>query len=486
MLEYQKIDYLTNEELEKLTPHFFFYKEIDISNKKVFVIGDLHQDKISLFAILKATKFFEQEVILFFLGDYIDRGKNIFMVNILLTLKKEYPNRIYLLKGNHEIVENNISIPQQDETSFFYRLEQFSKIDKFKDKITPKLIKTYKNIFVSLPYCIILKQGNIKLLLTHGLIPRINLDTGYIDNFEDIFYKTSPIAKAYIQDFLWNDIGKKHYSSKTRYEVSQDEILAFLEKYNFDYIIRAHQNFKEGFKVNDRVITIFSNGGIDYKNNKNQNSHYQNITPTILDLTNEKIEYFSFDGNLKLAFKLHFTKLKNPFYQFPKKSPSTIKSFKFGNFKIRDLYTGCVYILNDKKIVGYKELVNFYGIDKNFKVEIKDKKVKNLSPYKIFINGIECLPNQEREVIYSFIIKIPQRGEIEFFNEEIENILIENKNTIFHKIKKNQNSVIYFNGVKLEEKEFNIIFLKRKLSGVIEIDNHRYYTKDYNERVSSD
>ena len=66
------LEYL-HDEILKIEPLILNIK----INKPTFIVGDLHQDENAFFAILEATKFFEKDINLIFLGDYIDRGKNI-------------------------------------------------------------------------------------------------------------------------------------------------------------------------------------------------------------------------------------------------------------------------------------------------------------------------------------------------------------------------------------------------------------------------
>ena len=70
----------------------------------VVVIGDVHGQFYDLHEILK--KFYDandQSQKLLFLGDYVDRGAwGTEIVLLLFTLKIKYPDRILLLRGNHE------------------------------------------------------------------------------------------------------------------------------------------------------------------------------------------------------------------------------------------------------------------------------------------------------------------------------------------------------------------------------------------------
>ena len=75
---------------------------------KAVIVGDLHGDIESLIHILKETKFIEkadknEDFLLIFLGDYGDRGTfSAEVYYVVLKLKLMYPDKILLMRGNHE------------------------------------------------------------------------------------------------------------------------------------------------------------------------------------------------------------------------------------------------------------------------------------------------------------------------------------------------------------------------------------------------
>ena len=84
-------------------------KEIQSLNNitSAIIVGDIHGDLPSLFIIfhkcIETLKSYPNTCIIF-LGDYVDRGiGNMDVIFILACLKMKFPNRIFLLRGNHEI-----------------------------------------------------------------------------------------------------------------------------------------------------------------------------------------------------------------------------------------------------------------------------------------------------------------------------------------------------------------------------------------------
>lgn len=74
---------------------------------RLYFVGDLHGDIETLEAVLDQTHFGESTesdpIRLLFLGDYGDRGDRTAAVWLrLLQLRREFPDRVLLLRGNHE------------------------------------------------------------------------------------------------------------------------------------------------------------------------------------------------------------------------------------------------------------------------------------------------------------------------------------------------------------------------------------------------
>jgi serine/threonine protein phosphatase 1 len=75
-----------------------------MTEPRIFAVGDIHGSGLKLNNLLTKLDWRpENQEILVFLGDYIDRGPDSFgVVETIIGLKSRYPNEVVLLKGNHE------------------------------------------------------------------------------------------------------------------------------------------------------------------------------------------------------------------------------------------------------------------------------------------------------------------------------------------------------------------------------------------------
>ncbi|TFG11144.1 serine/threonine protein phosphatase, partial [Candidatus Thorarchaeota archaeon] len=75
---------------------------IETPKSKFIFVGDLHGELDSLFEVQSMLRKY-REYSFIFLGDYADRGpKQIESMNLVLSLHILNPERIILLRGNHE------------------------------------------------------------------------------------------------------------------------------------------------------------------------------------------------------------------------------------------------------------------------------------------------------------------------------------------------------------------------------------------------
>ncbi|EPY24633.1 protein phosphatase [Angomonas deanei] len=183
-----------------------------------------------------------------FLGDYVDRGKyGSEVITVLLTFKYLFPNRVFILRGNHE-------------TDSVCRIYGF--FDECKRRFSVKLFKEFTNVFNVLPIAADLE--GVALCMHGGLSPELQ-DLRQIRNIgRPLLVGDSGLAC----DLLWSDPDENPRSrgwSPNERGVSftfsaeiVDKVLAKLDK---DIIIRAHQVVEKGYSFfgpNRGLVTVFS------------------------------------------------------------------------------------------------------------------------------------------------------------------------------------------------------------------------------------
>jgi len=199
------------------------------------VVGDLHGELDSFKEIIEWVK--DDRCLWLFLGDYVDRGAfGVELLTALLQFQLERPDRVILLRGNHEDWEMNYHYTFADELR-----------NKGLTGALPSLLSWYD----SLPLAA--KVG--ELAAVHGGVP-IPVPEG-IDELE----------KAKADDdmgfqMLWNDPLDESYWPRGGGTRPFDEgaMEAFLSLLDCRFLIRGHQYVPNvGYKVNfGRCVTIFS------------------------------------------------------------------------------------------------------------------------------------------------------------------------------------------------------------------------------------
>lgn len=231
---------------EKLLLEF----NLDDSESEVWVIGDIHGNLDTLQRLIEIIDEKKPEFVIF-LGDIVDRGTNQLECLILvLALKIRYPNRYYLLKGNHETLEMNKAY------GFFQEFKhRFNDQKKFDEVLA---------VYNVLPFCALVNKG---ILCLHGGIPE---DIAILRKLRGLKPRDSvsvfkTIAKSLVQ-IMWNDPKSdlKGFSESFRgpgvKSFGEDVFNDFMKEYNLKYLIRAHEVFPEGYRwfFNERLLSIFS------------------------------------------------------------------------------------------------------------------------------------------------------------------------------------------------------------------------------------
>ncbi|KAI9311946.1 calcineurin [Dichotomocladium elegans] len=205
------------------------------------ICGDIHGQYYDLLQIFNVGGDPTMKRYLF-LGDYVDRGKHSMeCILFLYALKINYPDRIFLLRGNHE---------SKHMTTFFsFRNEC---IQKYSEDVYEACIRSFQ----ALPLAALLDE---KYLCVHGGISP-DLETPDDINTKIARFQEPPM-NGLMCDLLWSDpapdfddeTSDKLYEANGPRNVSRyfsfRAVRMFLERNRLFSIIRAHQVQKHGYRV---------------------------------------------------------------------------------------------------------------------------------------------------------------------------------------------------------------------------------------------
>ena len=217
--------------------------ELDERPKAVFV-GDTHGD-------LEAServwdRFGEEvtdgEIYLVFLGDYVDRGsRSKENIDFLLSKKEENPGGVILLMGNHDAYNRRELSP-----SNFWRSLGREDYQYYKD-------------LDSLPWMATCEG----LVASHGCLPFIsNIDELKSDS-DDMFDKKNDYDIPIWVSLAWGDINERVSEFQTdpltgRPQFGRDAVFEYMNKHDWNVLIRAHQPETQGWNFSKKVLTIFT------------------------------------------------------------------------------------------------------------------------------------------------------------------------------------------------------------------------------------
>jgi protein phosphatase len=206
-------------------------------------IGDTHGDWDATQAIL--NKFWNTSTTLVFLGDYVDRGPHqLENINLLYTLKLQNPQKIVLLRGNHEIPSINRAY------GFYHEIQQ-----AYGD-----ISQQYWSVFAEHPLAAVSYQQHV--FAVHGGIPQ---GLSSIEEITKLPREVEPEHPVTLQ-LLWNDpkeglhqFAQSMRGSRLKY-FGEEVTKTFMTKNNLELIVRAHQVFQQGFRefFHGRILSLFS------------------------------------------------------------------------------------------------------------------------------------------------------------------------------------------------------------------------------------
>jgi len=208
------------------------------------ICGDVHGQYHDLLRLFEYGGFPPESNYLF-LGDYIDRGKqSLETITLLFCYKAKYPENFFTLRGNHECAS-------------ITRIYGF--YDECKRRYNIKLWKLFCDVFNCLPVCGLVDE---KIICMHGgLSPEIS----NIDQIRRLVRPTDVPDSGLICDLLWADpekeiMGWEESDRGVSYIFGPDAVTSFLNKFDLDLVVRAHQVVEDGYEFfgKRQLITLFS------------------------------------------------------------------------------------------------------------------------------------------------------------------------------------------------------------------------------------
>jgi diadenosine tetraphosphatase ApaH/serine/threonine PP2A family protein phosphatase len=245
---------LVRDILTECLPHLQQSKAIiDIPAPVVFV-GDLHGSILDLirifqtFSVPPGTRYL-------FLGDYVDRGRNsVAVFCLILAFLCQYPDRVFLLRGNHEFQHINRVY------GFFGDV-----LARYGDS---QLWERFQVIFSWLPFAAIVDNS---IFCVHGgLSPLLLTLQTLIDLQLPI---ETYIGTPLLSDLVWSDpndgiLGFQPNCRGSGQVFGADTVATFLKANNLKLLVRAHQCCFNGYRLfaDNMGVTLFSSSnycGVD-------------------------------------------------------------------------------------------------------------------------------------------------------------------------------------------------------------------------------
>ena len=216
---------------------------LNVENRRIVVVGDTHGDYLTSRAVV--SEYLRGNNMLIFLGDYVDRGP-FQLENLLFLLAEanEFPEKLFLLRGNHEAPEMNRWYGFYEEVKTEYGAESYD---------------LFASLFSQLPVSAVINETFLAL---HGGIATS------LSSVEQLAHLpkgvTSPTGMY--AEILWNDPDEftDGFAPSSRgpgiFRFGAIALSGFLDTNHLKALLRSHEARIGGTSVElgGRVYTVFS------------------------------------------------------------------------------------------------------------------------------------------------------------------------------------------------------------------------------------
>ena len=210
----------------------------------VKICGDIHGQFSDLLRLFEYGGY-PPDTSYLFLGDYVDRGRQgVEVTMLLLCYKIKYPDSFHMLRGNHE-------------SASISRIYGF--YDEVKRRFNIKTWKVFMDVFNCLPFAAVVDE---RIFCIHGgLSPELK----DLNQIQQIPRPTDVPDNGMLCDFLWADpdpdiLGWGENDRGVSYVFGKQVVTEFLNQFNFDLVVRAHQVVEHGYEffAERQLVTVFS------------------------------------------------------------------------------------------------------------------------------------------------------------------------------------------------------------------------------------
>jgi len=223
-----------------------------------------------------------------FLGDYVDRGMcGLEVVAYLMVMKLSLPNKVHLLRGNHETRDCNGWQEYYGERSYIAQCQT-----RFGSYWGFRIWEETNKVFDRLPLAAVVDQ---EIFCTHGGIPRSVaggrseveqiLGVPSVAGINPPYEHEGKDAQQIASDCIWSDPATQEQElhevdPETGFGQSRrgggcvcfgnKAVTNFLSRHNYSFILRAHEAHAEGVAISKgaRVFTVFSTSKDHHQGNQ--------------------------------------------------------------------------------------------------------------------------------------------------------------------------------------------------------------------------